>query len=56
MPDAARRIDLDTSLGYLVKETAVALRSAMEAVLRPLALTVTQYSCTQLILQDQDHP
>lgn len=44
-------VDLDTSLGYLLKQTAVALRAAMEAVLRPLGLTVTQYSCLELLRQ-----
>lgn len=51
MAQAADGIDLDTSLGYLVKQTAVALRAAMEAVLRPLGLTVTQYSCLELLRQ-----
>ncbi|MFT2713314.1 MarR family transcriptional regulator, partial [Clavibacter sp. Sh2126] len=32
-------IDLETSLGYLLKETATALRLAMEEVLRPLGMT-----------------
>jgi len=44
-------IDLDTSLGYLLKEASSALRSAMEAALRPLDLTVTQYSCLELLAQ-----
>ena len=34
-------IDLDTSLGYLLKEASSALRAAMEEVLRPLGMTVT---------------
>lgn len=45
------RIDLDSSLGYLLKEASSALRAAMEAVLRPLGLTVTQYSCLELLAQ-----
>ena len=45
------RIDLDTSLGYLLKEASSALRQAMEAVLRPLGMTVTHYSCLELLAQ-----
>jgi DNA-binding MarR family transcriptional regulator len=44
-------IDLETSLGYLLKQAASALRSEMEAVLKPLDLTVTQYSCLELLAQ-----
>jgi DNA-binding MarR family transcriptional regulator len=44
-------IDLDTSLGYLLKEAASALRIAMESVLRPLGMTVTHYSCLELLAQ-----
>ena len=44
-------IDLETSLGYLLKEASSALRSAMEAVLRPLGMTITQYSCLELLAQ-----
>src|SRR6476659_7409572 len=44
-------IDLDTSLGYLLKEASTALRPAMEAVLRPLGMTVTHYSCLELLAQ-----
>ncbi|ARC56128.1 putative HTH-type transcriptional regulator [Frondihabitans sp. 762G35] len=46
-----RGIDLETSLGYLLKETSSALRTAMEAVLRPLGMTVTHYSCLELLAQ-----
>ncbi|MDU0366236.1 MarR family transcriptional regulator [Microbacterium sp. NPDC089180] len=45
------RIDLDTSLGYLLKEAASALRAAMEDVLRPLGMTITHYSCLELLAQ-----
>ncbi len=45
------RIDLDTSLGYLLKEAASALRAAMEEVLRPLGMTITHYSCLELLAQ-----
>jgi DNA-binding MarR family transcriptional regulator len=44
-------IDLGTSLGYLLKEASSALRAAMEAVLRPLGMTVTHYSCLELLAQ-----
>ncbi len=44
-------IDLETSIGYLLKEAASALRIAMEAVLRPLGMTVTHYSCLELLAQ-----
>jgi DNA-binding MarR family transcriptional regulator len=44
-------IDLTTSMGYLLKEASSALRAAMEAVLRPLGMTVTHYSCLELLAQ-----
>jgi len=44
-------IDLETSLGYLLKQSASALRAAMEAALRPLGMTVTHYSCLELLAQ-----
>lgn len=44
-------IDLNTSLGYLLKEASSALRLAMEEVLRPLGMTVTHYSCLELLAQ-----
>jgi DNA-binding MarR family transcriptional regulator len=44
-------IDLETSLGYLLKEASSALRIAMEDALRPLGMTVTQYSCLELLAQ-----
>ena len=44
-------IDLDISLGYLLKETSSALRTAMEEVLRPLGMSVTHYSCLELLAQ-----
>src|SRR5689334_19199691 len=44
-------IDLRTSLGYLLKEASSALRSAMEEVLRPLGMSVTHYSCLELLAQ-----
>jgi DNA-binding MarR family transcriptional regulator len=44
-------IVLETSLGYLLKEASSALRAAMEEVLRPLGMTVTRYSCLELLAQ-----
>ncbi|MFI8529447.1 MarR family winged helix-turn-helix transcriptional regulator [Streptomyces aquilus] len=44
-------IDLETSLGYLLKEASSALRTAMEEVLRPLGMSVTHYSCLELLAQ-----
>ncbi|MFY0409410.1 MarR family winged helix-turn-helix transcriptional regulator [Solicola sp. PLA-1-18] len=45
------QIDLDSSIGYALKQTATALRGAMDAALRPLALNVSQYSCLELLRQ-----
>jgi len=44
-------VDLETSLGYLLKQASSALRTAMEEVLRPLGMTVTHYSCLELLAQ-----
>lgn len=44
-------IDLGTSLGYLLKEASSALRVAMEEVLRPLGMSITHYSCLELLSQ-----
>lgn len=44
-------IDLDTSLGYLLKQASSALRAAMEEVLRPLGMNMTHYSCLELLAQ-----
>ncbi|GAA2080524.1 MarR family winged helix-turn-helix transcriptional regulator [Microbacterium hatanonis] len=51
MSQAAPTIDLATSPGYLLKVAATALRSAMEDVLRPLGMTVTHYSCLEVLAQ-----
>lgn len=51
MSQASSRIDLDTSLGYLLKEASAALRLAMEAALKPLGMTITHYSCLELLAQ-----
>lgn len=44
-------VDLDTSLGYLLKVASTALRTEMEAVLRPLGMTVTHYAALELLAQ-----
>jgi DNA-binding MarR family transcriptional regulator len=44
-------IVLDTSLGYMLKAAASALHSALEAVLRPLGMTITHYACLELLAQ-----
>ena len=44
-------VNLETSLGYLLKEASSALRAAMEEALRPLGMTVTHYSCLELLAQ-----
>ena len=44
-------IELETSVGYLLKEASSALRAAMEEVLRPLGMTITHYSCLELLSQ-----
>jgi DNA-binding MarR family transcriptional regulator len=44
-------VDLERSLGYLLKEASSALRAAMEEVLRPLGMSVTHYSCLELLAQ-----
>ncbi|MCI0157701.1 MarR family transcriptional regulator [Leifsonia shinshuensis] len=51
MSQGAEGIDLETSLGYLLKEASSALRTAMEEVLRPLGMSVTHYSCLELLAQ-----
>jgi len=44
-------VDLETSLGYLLKEASSALRAAMDEVLRPLGMSVTRYACLELLAQ-----
>ncbi|GGR73668.1 DNA-binding MarR family transcriptional regulator [Nocardioides luteus] len=44
-------IHLDTSLGYLLKEASSVLRVAMEEVLGPLGMSITHYSCLELLAQ-----
>jgi DNA-binding MarR family transcriptional regulator len=42
---------VEHAVGYVLKQVAVALRNAMDVALRPLGLTVTQYSCLELLGQ-----
>lgn len=44
-------VELETSLGYLLKEASSVLRAAMEEVLRPLGMSVTHYACLELLAQ-----
>ncbi|MBE7159754.1 MAG: MarR family transcriptional regulator [Williamsia herbipolensis] len=54
MSQGEEQIDLSVSVGYLLKEASAALRTAMEDVLRPLGMTITQYSCMELLAQRPD--
>jgi len=51
MSQTPRQIDLDTSLGYLLKQASSALHNSMEDVLRPLGMNITHYSCLELLAQ-----
>jgi DNA-binding MarR family transcriptional regulator len=42
---------VDESVGYMLKKAASALRAAMDAALRPLDLTVSQYACLEVLRQ-----
>jgi len=42
---------VESAVGYVLKQAAVALRTAMDAALRPLRLTVPQYACLELLGQ-----
>lgn len=54
MSQASGADKLDRSLGYVLKQTATALRGSMDAVLRPLGLTLPQYACLELLEQRPD--
>jgi DNA-binding MarR family transcriptional regulator len=43
--------DLNYSVGYALKRASAALRTAMDAGLRPLGLSVPQYSCLEQLGQ-----
>lgn len=42
---------VNESVGYTLKRAATALRTAMDGALRPLGLTVPQYSCLEVLDQ-----
>jgi len=42
---------VDQAVGYVLKQATTALRAAMDTVLRPLELTVPQYSCLEVLDQ-----
>src|SRR3954454_2905861 len=42
---------VEEAVGYVLKQAAVALRGAMDEVLRPLELSVPQYACLELLGQ-----
>lgn len=42
---------VENAVGYVLKQAAVALRSAMDDALRSLHLTVSQYSCLEVLGQ-----
>ena len=44
-------VHLETSLGYLLKVASSVRRAALEEVLRPLGMSVTHYSCLELLAQ-----
>lgn len=44
--------DLETLIGYRLKQAQAALRSRMDEALRPLGLTTPQYSCLEAIARD----
>lgn len=47
-PDA---VDLETSVGLMLKQAASALNGAMDAVLRPLGMTITHYATLEQLAQ-----
>lgn len=42
-------VGLQESVGYVLKQASAALRTALDAALRPLDLTVAQYACLELL-------
>jgi DNA-binding MarR family transcriptional regulator len=49
MSQAGDRVELDTSVGYRLKQASSALHAAMDAVLRPLCMSITAYACLELL-------
>jgi DNA-binding MarR family transcriptional regulator len=54
MRQAAGLLPLNQSVGYVLKQATAALHNAMAAALRPHGLTVSQYSCLELLSQRPD--
>lgn len=50
-PSISDGLELETSLGYLLKQAASVLHGAMDAVLRPLGITITHYACLEILAQ-----
>ena len=46
------QVDIPTSVGYALKRATTALHTAMDAELRPQGLSVSQYSCLELLARD----
>ena len=46
------QVDVPTSVGYALKRATTALHGALDAVLRPQGLSVSQYSCLELLARD----
>lgn len=44
-------VQLESSIGYLLKEVTSALRVAMEEALRPHGVSVSAYACLELLAQ-----
>lgn len=51
MCQVERTGQLEEAVGYVLKQAAAALRAGTDAALRPLALTVPQYACLELLGQ-----
>jgi DNA-binding MarR family transcriptional regulator len=50
----AGQVDLDRSLGYILKRAQSALHAALETRLRAHGLSVSQYACLELLAQRPD--
>ena len=51
MSQPESEVDLNVSLGYVLKQASSALHTAMDEVLRPLGMNITHYSCLELLAQ-----
>src|SRR5580700_11739637 len=50
----AGQVDVDRSVGYILKRAQSALHTALETRLRAQGLSVSQYSCLELLAQRPD--